>query len=146
MSDSWIWDDYNTTDTVDSSLDCEEITNHWLFFIFSGYVLPLFSSRVRDYLKETLNRLKTSSIGGQFVTLTEFGFEKIQGIENNEEMKKFIKRMCEEKKIEWNDETLEKIAWLFSGDKDDTHTSIQQTWTKLNKVLASMKSLSSIKP
>ena len=54
------------------------------------------------------------------------------------EMKEFIKRMCIEKKIEWNDETLEKIAWLFSGDKDENHPSVQQTWKKLNKVLLHM--------
>ena len=139
MSDSWIWDDYtNSTDVVNTTPNCEEVTNHWLFLIFSGYVLPLISPRVRNFLKETFNSIKNSNIGGQFVTLTEFGFEKIQEIENNKEMKEFIKRMCIEKKIEWNDETLEKIAWLFSGDKDENHPSVQQTWKKLNKVLLHM--------
>ena len=145
---SWIWDDFNNftnySNITDISnvngytSDCEEITNHWMFLIFSGYVLPLISPRVRNFLKETINSIKNSNVGGQFVTLTEFGFEKIQEIEDNKEMKKFIERMCIEKKIEWNDETLEKIAWLFSGDKDKDHASVQQTWKKLNKVLLHM--------
>ena len=144
-SSSWIWDDLNNLtnysnitynlDINSYSSNCEQITNHWMFLIFSGYILPFISPRVRNYLKETINSIKKSNKGGQFVTLTEFGFEKIQEIENNSEMKEFIKRMCYEKKIEWNDENLEKIAWLFSGDSDETHESITQTWTKLNKVL-----------
>ena len=42
-SGSWIWDDYDNT-TLSNSTDlnatgfnniCEDITNHWLYFIFS---------------------------------------------------------------------------------------------------------------
>ena len=93
------------------------------------------------YLKELLNGFKNSNIGGKFVTLTEFGFDKIQSIENNTEMKEFIIRICDEKKIKYDDETIEKISWLFSGEKDDKHVSIQQTWKKLNKMLLPMKNI-----
>ena len=96
--ESWsaIWEEFNNTtniDTLDNSNLCEEVTNHWLYFIFSGYLLPLISPRVRDWLKETLNSIKNNSITGNLVTLTEYGFNKIQDIENDEEMKEFIKEL-----------------------------------------------------
>ena len=90
-SGSWIWDDYvNTSNMNDLNMTnlnitnidvnnnlCEEITNHWLYFIFSGYLLPLVSPRVRDWFKETVNSIKNNKVGGQIVTLTEYGFDKI---------------------------------------------------------------------
>ena len=64
MNESWSWEEFtNSTDLVsisDSSNVCEEVTNHWLYFIFSGYLLPLISPNVRDWLKERLNSLKNS--------------------------------------------------------------------------------------
>ena len=114
---------------------CENITNHWLYLIFTGYFLPMLSPRVRNFTKEFLNSLKNNEITGKVVTLTEFGFQKIQDIEDNHEMKNFIRRICIEKKIEYDEDSIDKIAWLFSGDSDETHHSITQTWTKLNKVL-----------
>ena len=129
-SDSWL---------QDSSDLCEEVTNHWLYFIFAGYVLPLISPRVRDWFKETLNSLKNNDITGDIVTLTEYGFDKIQDIENNKEMKKYIKRLCEAKNpsLYYSDETVEKIAWLFSGESKDGQEGIQQSWKKLNKLINS---------
>jgi len=114
---------------------CENITNHWLYLIFTGYLLPIFSPRVRNFTKEFINGLKNNEITGKVVTLTEFGFQKIQEIENNHEMKNFVRRMCIEKKIEYDEDSIDKIAWLFSGDSDESHNSITQTWTKLNKVM-----------
>ena len=78
MENSWIWED-NSTIVNDYNL-CEDVTNHWLYFIFSGYLLPLISPRVRDWFKEFLNSMKNSEVGGKVVTLTEFGFQKIQDI------------------------------------------------------------------
>ena len=76
-SGSWIWDDYvnttlNVTDINTNDLNfnnniCEEITNHWLYFIFSGYLLPLVSPRVRDWFKETVNSIKNNKVGGKIV-------------------------------------------------------------------------------
>ena len=114
---------------------CENITNHWLYLIFTGYLLPILSPRVRNFTREFVNGLKNNEITGKVVTLTEFGFQKIQEIENNHEMKNFVRRMCIEKKIEYDEDSIDKIAWLFSGDSDETHNSITQTWTKLNKVM-----------
>ena len=93
------WDDQNSwlveenSTTFDNNLDsniCDSVTNHWLYFIFSGYLLPIISPRVRSFLKEFMSSLKNSEIGGNIVTLTEYGFEKIQSIENNKEMKESI--------------------------------------------------------
>ena len=131
---SWYVEE-NATSLNESSDICDSVTNHWLYFIFTGYLIPIISPRVRSFFKEFLNSLKNSKIGGNIVTLTEYGFEKIQSIENNNEMKDFIKRLCKSKKIELNDEILEKLAWMYSGDKEETHESIQQTWKKLNSIL-----------
>jgi hypothetical protein len=120
-------------------ISCEEITNHWLYFIFSGYLLPLISPKMRRYCKEMINSLRNNEITGKIVTLTEFGFDKIQDIQNNNEMKNFIRRICIEKKYEYNEEMIDHVAWLFSGDNDETHDSLMQTWGKLNQVLKDQK-------
>ena len=78
-------------------ISCDEITNHWLYFIFTGYLVPLISPKLRRYCKETLNSCRNNEVTGKIVTLTEFGFEKIQDIENNREMKDFIRRLCDKK-------------------------------------------------
>ena len=133
-SGSWIWDEYSNSSITQDNL-CENVTNHWLYFVFSGYVLPLVSPRVRDWLKETINSLKNSNVGGKLVTLTEFGFNKIQDIEDNDEMKEYIKRLIKEKNssLFYSEESLEKLATLFSGD--ETKNGIAQTWKKLNKII-----------
>ena len=131
---SWIWDETNNT-TLEHYNMCESVTNHWLYFIFSGYLLPLISPRVRDFIKDKLSSLRNGEITGQLVSLTEFGFEKIQDIEDNEEMKDYIRRLSNNKNpgLLYTEETIEKLSWLFSGDKDGT--GIQQTWKKLNKLI-----------
>ena len=127
----------NFTDSSWSSTDisCEEITGHWLYFIFSGYLLPFISPKMRRYFGEVINSCRNNEIAGKVVTLTEFGFDKIQDIQNNEEMTNFIRRICIEKKYEYNEEMIDHIAWLFSGDNDETHDSLMQTWTRLNVML-----------
>jgi len=133
MDGSWIWEDNSTN--VNNNIFCDDLTNHWLYFVFSGYVLPLISPRVRDWLKETLNSLKNNEVSGIFVTLTEFGFQKIQDIENNDEMKEYIKRLVKEKNpsVFYSEESLEKLTLLFSGD--ETKKGLAQSWKKLNKII-----------
>ena len=80
-------------------------------------------------------------VAGDMVSLTEFGFEKIQNIENNNEMKNFIRRICIEKKIEYDEELIDKAAWLFSGDNDENHQSIKQTWKRLNETIENIQKL-----
>ena len=133
MDGSWIWEDNSTN--VNNNIFCDDLTNHWLYFVFSGYVLPLISPRVRDWLKETLNSIKNKEVSGIFVTLTEFGFQKIQDIENNDEMKEYIKRLVKEKNpsVFYSEESLEKLTLLFSGD--ETKKGLAQSWKKLNKII-----------
>jgi len=126
-------------------ISCEDLTNHWLYFIFSGYLLPLVSPRLRNYFKELYNSCKHGEVSGKFVTLTEFGFEKIQNIENNNEMKNYIRRICIEKKIEYNEELIDNTAWLFSGDNDEKHQSIKQTWKRFNETIENFQKLSDSK-
>ena len=144
-SGSWIWDDYvNTSNMNDLNMTnlnitnidvnnniCEEITNHWLYFIFSGYLLPLVSPRVRDWFKETVNSIKNNKVGGQIVTLTEYGFDKIQDIENDNEMKEFIKRMVKSRRpgLIIQEKMYDKLAEEFSGKGGG------KSWRYLMKVI-----------
>ena len=136
-SASWIWEE-NTTLVNDYNL-CEDVTNHWLYFIFSGYLLPLISPRVRDWFKEFLNSMKNSEVGGKFVTLTEFGFQKVQDIENNDEMKEYIKRLLQKKdpSLYYSEETLQNLTTLFSGD--EKKDGIAQSYKKLLKLINNEK-------
>ena len=136
-SGSWIWDDYNN-DTILNSTNtdfnnnvCENVTNHWLYFVFTGYLLPLVSPRVRDWLSETINSIKNSQVGGKVVTLTEYGFDKIQDIENDSEMKEFIKRMVKSKRprLLIQEKMFDKLAEEFSGKGGG------KSWRYLNKII-----------
>ena len=129
MDSSWTWDEYNST--FNDLNMCENITNHWLYLVFSGYLLPLISPRVREWLKETLNSLKSNKITGELVTLTEYGFNKIQDIENDEEMKEFIKRMVKSRRpgLLIQEQFYDKLTDEFSG-KDGG-----KSWRYLMKVI-----------
>ena len=119
--ESWSWEEFNnTTDTTDLNTTsdlCENVTNHWLYFVFTGYLLPLVSPRVRDWIKETVNSLKNNKVTGQLVTLTEFGFNKIQDIQSDEEMKEFIKRISKSRRpgLLIQEKIYDKLAEEFSG-------------------------------
>ena len=136
-SGSWIWDDYNNGTILNkTNIDfnnniCENVTNHWLYFVFTGYLLPIVSPRVRDWFKETINSIKNSEVGGKVVTLTEYGFDKIQDIENDSEMKEFIKRMFKSKRprLLIQEKMFDKLAEEFSG-KDGG-----KSWRYLNKII-----------
>ena len=99
--------------------------------VFSGYLLPFISPRVREWLKETLNSLKSNDITGELVTLTEFGFNKIQDIENDEEMKNFIKRMVKSRRprLLIQEKMYDKLADEFSGKNGG------KSWRYLMKVI-----------
>ena len=136
MDSSWTWDEFNNSTDFNYDLNnnlCENITNHWLYLVFSGYLLPLISPRVREWLKETLNSLKSNDITGELVTLTEYGFNKIQDIENDEEMKEFIKRMVKSRRpgLLIQEQFYDKLTDEFSG-KDGG-----KSWRYLMKVINS---------
>lgn len=115
MDNSWSWEEYNSTEI--NSESCENITNHWLYFVFTGYLLPILSPRVRDWFKDTINSLKSNKITGELVTLTEYGFNKIQDIEDDKEMKDFIKRICKSRRpgLIIQDKIFDKLTEEFSG-------------------------------
>ena len=118
MESSWSWEEFNNnTDLNETSDLCKNVTNHWLYFVFTGYLLPLVSPRVRDWIKETVNSLKSNKVTGQLVTLTEYGFNKIQDIQSDEEMKEFIKRICRSRRpgLLIQEKMYDKLAEEFSG-------------------------------
>ena len=133
--ESWSWEEFNnitdTTDLNETSDLCENVTNHWLYFVFTGYLLPIISPRVRDWIKETVNSLKSNKVTGQLVTLTEFGFNKIQDIESDEEMKSFIKRISNSRRpgLLIQEKVYDKLAEEFSGKGGG------KSWRYLNKII-----------
>lgn len=138
MENSWSWEEYNSTDLTEINSDlCENITNHWLYFVFSGYLLPLISPRVRDWISETINSFKSNKITGQIVTLTEYGFNKIQDIEDDKEMKDFIKRVCKSRRpgLLIQDKMFNKLTEEFSGKNGG------KSWRYLIKVIDNSNNL-----
>ena len=126
----------------DSGIDCEDLTNNNLYIIFVGYVVPLLSPRVRNYGRELLSHLKNAGkVAGNIVSVTEYGFEKIQDLSNNGEMVQFIQKVCDKKKIDVTMAEIKELSWRFSGDTENgKRESIQQTWKSLLNNLNAMKS------
>ena len=124
-SNSW----NNDLDTI----DCNDLTNNGLYLIFTGYLLPLLSPKLRAYGKEMLSSLKNfGKVASDIVSITEFGFEKIQGLTSNEEMVNFIQRICDKKNLNVLPNEIKELAWSFSGDtQNGKKPSMQQTWNKL---------------
>ena len=81
-------------------IDCNDLTNNGLYILLIGYIVPLLSPKVRDYGRELLSHLKNAGkVTGNIVSITEYGFEKIQDLTNNEEMSQFIQKVCDKKKL-----------------------------------------------
>ena len=96
-----------SSNSWDSVLDCEDLSNNGLYILFVGYIVPLLSPKVRNYGRELLSHFKNAGkVAGNIVSVTEYGFEKIQDLSNNEEMAQFIQKVCDKKKI---DVTLSEI-------------------------------------
>ena len=115
------------------TFDCNEITNNGLYAIFATYLLPLLSPKVRDYGREFISSFRNAGkVASEYVSLTEYGFAKIQNLSNNEEMTSFIQRVCDKQNIDISKSKLSAIAWGFSGDSQNgKKPSLQQTWNKL---------------
>ena len=72
------------------------------------------------------------TVAGDVVSLTEYGFEKIQDLSDNKEMIKFIQKYCDNKKINILPNEIIDISWRFSGDTDnDKKEGKQETWKRL---------------
>ena len=134
--------EYSSSSWDSGSIDCEDLTNNNLYIIFVGYVVPLLSPRVRNYGRELLSHLKNAGkVAGNIVSVTEYGFEKIQDLSNNGEMVQFIQKVCDKKKIDVTMAEIKELSWRFSGDTaNGKRESIQQTWKSLLNNLNAMKS------
>lgn len=120
------------TDLETYMFDCEELTNNGLYLIFVGYLLPLLSPKVRNYGKELLTMFRNAGkVAGDIVSLTEFGFEKVQDLSSNDEMIKFVNKYCNNKKIELLPSQITELSWNFSGETKNNNTEgTQETWKK----------------
>ena len=58
-------------------------------------------------------------VAANVVSLTEYGFEKIQNLTNNGEMIDFIHRVCEKHGFNVLSAEITKLAWKFSGDTNN---------------------------
>lgn len=122
--------------------DCEELTNNNLYILLVGYLVPLLSPKVREYGKECLSIFRNAGkVAGDIVSITEFGFEKVQDLSNNSEMMNFIIRIAGKKNLSILPKQLEELSWEFSGDSNSERESKQQTWKKL---LSELKRLSEL--
>ena len=110
--------------------DCKEVTNNGLYLIFVGYLLPLLSPKVRNYGKELITMFRNAGkVAGDIVSLTEYGFEKIQDLSDNKEMVKFIQKYCDSKKISILPSQISELSWDFSGGSENDGR--QETWKRL---------------
>lgn len=134
--------EYSSNSWDSGSIDCEDLTNNNLYILFVGYVVPLLSPRVRNYGRELLSHLKNvGKVAGDIVSVTEYGFEKIQDLSNNGEMVQFIQKVCDKKKIDVTMAEIKELSWRFSGDTENgKRESIQQTWKSLLNNLNAMRS------
>ena len=134
--------EYSSSSWDSGSIDCEDLTNNNLYILFVGYVVPLLSPRVRNYGRELLSHLKNvGKVAGDIVSVTEYGFEKIQDLSNNGEMVQFIQKVCDKKKIDVTMAEIKELSWRFSGDTaNGKRESIQQTWKSLLNNLNAMRS------
>ena len=134
--------EYSSNSWDSGSIDCEDLTNNNLYILFVGYVVPLLSPRVRNYGRELLSHLKNvGKVAGDIVSVTEYGFEKIQDLSNNGEMVQFIQKVCDKKKIDVTMAEIKELSWRFSVDTENgKRESIQQTWKRLLNNLNAMRS------
>ena len=124
----------NITEVSSTSggFDCEDITNNGLYMIFIGYVYPLLSPTIRNYMKDLFIHVKNvGKVTGEIVSLTEFGFTKVQKIENIEDMVKFIERVSKNKDLSIMKDDLVECAKSYAGGEGKNEGS----WNSLLKQL-----------
>jgi hypothetical protein len=131
-----------TTNTGEN-FDCEDLTNNGLYMIFIGYLYPMLSPTLRSYMKDAIVTIKNvGKVTGQIVSLTEFGFSKLQDIKSNAEMVKFIERVCINKDFRVLPGQIVECAWNFSGDTEGgRRENMEQSWKKLLNELDKLHAL-----
>ena len=104
-----------SSNSWEGTIDCEDLTNNPIYILFIGYLLPLLSPKVRNYGRELLSHWKNAGkVASDIVSVTEYGFDKIQNLSNNEEMAQFIQRVCDKKKIDVTTTEIRELSWRFS--------------------------------
>ena len=106
----------------------------------------MLSPTIRNYIKDMFINIKNvGKITGQVVSLTEFGFSKLQGIKSNEDMIKFIERICNNKNMKITINEIKECAWSFSGDTDNgKKPNMEQSWNKLLNELDRLHTLNNL--
>lgn len=122
---------YITTNTI----DCEDLTNNGLYMIFIGYIYPFFSPTIRNYVKDLFCHIKNvGKVSGEIVSLTEFGFTKLQKIHNINDMTKFIERVSKNKHLNIMKEDLVECAKSYAGGEGFNEGSWNSLLTELEKL------------
>lgn len=115
---------------VNNVFNCEDVTNNGLYMIFIGYIYPLVSPTMRNYIKDIFIHVKNAGkVTGEIVSLTEFGFTKLQKIENIEDMAKFIERVSKNKNLSIMKDDLIECAKSYVGGEGH----IEGSWNSMLK-------------
>ena len=117
---------------INNVFNCEDVTNNGLYMIFIGYVYPLVSPTIRNYIKDLFIHVKNAGkVTGEIVSLTEFGFTKLQKIENIDDMAKFIERVSKNKNLSIMKDDLIECAKSYVGGEGHNEGS----WNSMLKQL-----------
>ena len=127
----------NVTEVLrtNDNFDCKDITNNGLYMIFIGYVYPMLSPTIRNYMKDIFIHVKNvGKVSGEIVSLTEFGFTKLQKIHNIEDMAKFIERVSKNKNLSIMKEDFIECAKSYAGGEGHNEGSWNSMLDNLEKL------------
>jgi len=121
--------------STSGGFDCEDITNSGFYMIFIGYVYPLLSPTIRNYMKDMVIHVKNvGKVTGEIVSLTEFGFTKLQKIKNIEDMAKFIERVSKNKNLSIMKDDIIECAKSYAGGEGHNEGSWNSMLDNLEKL------------
>ena len=126
---------FTEVSSTSGGFDCEDITNSGFYMIFIGYVYPLLSPTIRNYMKDMVIHVKNvGKVTGEIVSLTEFGFTKLQKIKNIEDMAKFIERVSKNKNLSIMKDDIIECAKSYAGGEGHNEGSWNSMLDNLEKL------------